>query len=96
MFTSASPGSIPFDHGNQENNLVQQMPQDLEIEMQKNKFPPASIQSTTSMMPFFDGDSYSRPPFAIPDDFIQFLFNEDQFSNAQTGDSGSQVGGLTK
>ena len=96
MFTSTSPASIPFNHDNQEHSLVQQMPQDLEIEMQKNKFSPAPMQSTTSMMPFFDGDSYARPPFAIPDDFIQFLFNEDQFNNVQTGDSSSQVGSLTK
>ena len=96
MFTSTSPGSRPFNHGNHETNLVQQLPQDLEIKMRENKSQPVPMQSTPSMMPFFDGDSYSRPPFAITDDFIQFLFNEDQIGNVQTGDNGSQVGSLTK
>lgn len=46
-------------------------------------------------MPFFDGNSYARSSFAIPDDLIQFLFNEDQYSAAQNDDS-LQLGSLTK
>lgn len=33
-------------------------------------------------MPVFGGEGYSRSPFAIPDDFVAYLFSGQQFDNS--------------
>lgn len=44
-------------------------------------------------MPVFGGEGYSRSPFAIPDDFVAYLFSEQQYSNSSPlGQSGAQQG----
>jgi len=83
-----TPIPIPFNHENRESHLDQQQ-QLLDIELWKG-----DIHSPTTM-PFFGGDSFARLPFAIPDDFIQFIFNEKEFNNT-TNDCSSPAGGLTK
>ncbi|KAG9241115.1 fungal-specific transcription factor domain-containing protein [Calycina marina] len=84
---TAAPVSMPLNHRNQDSELSH--PEHAqETEQQKIKLqPPPTI-------PLFDSDSYALPPFAIPDDFIQFLFDETQFINAQNGDA-SHMGSFT-
>jgi hypothetical protein len=44
-------------------------------------------------MPVFGGEGYSRSPFAIPDDFVAYLFSsEQQYGNSPLGQSGIQQG----
>jgi hypothetical protein len=44
-------------------------------------------------MPVFGGEGYSRSPFAIPDDFVAYLFSEQQYSNSSPiGQSGVHQG----
>lgn len=67
--------SMPFHNQIQESELSNQQQMQYmrnHEEQQRNKQPPPSTVS------FFDSDSYMRSPFAMPDDFIQFLFDETQ------------------
>ena len=82
--------TIPFHHTQaNQNTLLSHDQQLLDIELWKGE-----IQSPT-MMPFFGGDSFARLPLAIPDDFIQFIFNEKHIDSA-ANDHSSQAGSLLK
>lgn len=70
-----SQAPMPFNHANHHDTSPSHQQQLLDIELWKGEIQPPT------MMPFFGGDSFSRLPFAIPDDFIQFIFNEKQFNS---------------
>jgi len=45
-------------------------------------------------MPVFGGEGYNRSPFAIPEDFVAYLFSNQQLENAASpmGPMGPQAG----
>lgn len=82
-YTISSPhATLPMDYQQRDLGLSQQPGADFLDQM-----------TAPGTMPVFGGEGYSRSPFAIPDDFVAYLFSsEQQYGNSPLGQSGIQQG----
>lgn len=84
-YTISSPHTaLPLEYQQRDPGLSQQAGSDMML---------LDHMTAPGTMPVFGGEGYSRSPFAIPDDFVAYLFSEQQFSNSSPlGQSGIQQG----
>jgi hypothetical protein len=83
-YTISSPHTaVPMDYQQRDPGLGQPSGPDFLDQM-----------TAPGAMPVFGNEGYSRSPFAIPDDFVAYLFSSEQqqYGNSPLGQSGMQQG----